>query len=194
MFNKRDQIDTDKPERPNPPATQTTETAPAVAPRGSTSTATIGASVHIKGEVHGEENLIIEGQVSGVVKLKSHTLTIGQSGKVEAEIFAHSVQIDGVVLGDVLASERIIIRKSASIQGNIIAPRISLEDGAKFRGSIDMDTESERFRKAFSQPASISSASKSTKPEKPAIDADKPQSGNEIKAAPKVNGKVGDAA
>lgn len=191
MFNKRDQIDTGKPESPSPANTRPAESAPAATQRNSGNTATIGASVHINGEVQGEENLIIEGQVSGVVKLKSHTLTIGQNGKVEAEVFAHSVLIDGVVLGDVLASERISIRKSARVQGNIIAPRISLEDGAKFRGSIDMDTESERFRKAFNQPANIQSGNAGhSKAEKNAPDTNKPSSGSEIKAA----SKVGDAA
>lgn len=189
MFNKRDQIDAEKTESPSPASSRPAEPAPAATPRSSGNTATIGASVHINGEVQGEENLIIEGQVNGVVKLKSHTLTIGQNGKVEAEIFAHSVLIDGVVLGDVLASERITIRKSARVQGNIIAPRIGLEDGAKFRGSIDMDTESERFRKAFNQPANIGSASAGgPKADKAASDAGKSSSGSEIKAAPKVGG------
>ena len=181
MFNKRDQAENETSqtaEHPKPAA------SPAAAPaRTSGNTATIGASIQINGEVHGEENLIIEGQINGTVNLKSHTLTIGNNGKVEAEVFAHSVIIDGVVLGDVLAAEQISIRQSARVQGNLIAPRISLEDGAKFRGSIDMDTESERFRKTFAQPTKINPVSKPAKTE--AV-PDKPK--DDKSAADKVSG------
>lgn len=187
MFNKREE------DARNEARTATASSSPAARnAAGSGATATIGASVHIKGEVQGEENLIIEGHVNGVIKLKSHTLTIGKNGQVEAEIYAHNVRIEGQVTGDVLASEQISITQTAQVQGNVLAPRISLEDGAKFRGSIDMDTESERFRKTFNKPASIAAASASAKQSKqPAPDNPQKDLNVDLKTSPD---KVGGAA
>jgi len=138
------------------PADETARTAAHAAPSrtstgGSVSgaTATIGPSIRINGDLAGEEDLVVEGRLTGTVELKSHTLTIGPQGQVEARVYAHTILVEGTVNGDLYASERISIRKSARIEGNIYAPRISLEDGARFRGSIDMDSDNEAFRKAF---------------------------------------------
>jgi len=90
--------------------------------------------------------------------LKNNTLTVGTQGTLDAEVFAHTILVEGTVNGDLYASENISIRKSARIRGNILAPRISLEDGAKFRGSIDMDADSEAFRKAFGGKPSAASS------------------------------------
>lgn len=117
------------------------------------SAATIGPSIRINGDLAGEEDLTVEGRITGTVELKSNTLTIGSHGHVEARVYAHTILVEGTVNGDLYASERISIRQSARIEGNIYAPRISLEDGARFRGSIDMDTDNEAFRKAFSSPS-----------------------------------------
>ena len=137
-------------------ASETTRThAQAAAPKPSSgrsnsgSTATIGPSIRINGDLAGEEDLVVEGRLTGTVELKSHTLTIGPQGQVEARVYAHTILVEGTVNGDLYASERISIRQSARIEGNIYAPRISLEDGARFRGSIDMDSDNESFRKAF---------------------------------------------
>ncbi len=179
MFNKRDQIEQDQ-DPSNAPASPPQPSQPAGRSSSQGPTATIGASVHIKGEVQGEENLVIEGHVDGVVNLKSHTLTIGNNGKVKAEIFAHVVQINGEVNGDVVASEQINISQSARVEGNLLAPRISLQDGARFRGSIDMDTESEKFRNTFNHPANINKASANNKPGKSDVDS-KPASSTDVK-------------
>lgn len=147
MFNKREQHE-DMPS--TTPRADTAGAAPrkeAGDSRGSA--AVIGPSIEIDGQLKGEEDLVVEGRIKGTVTLKQHTLTVGSQGTLDAEVFAHSILVDGTVNGDLYASERISIRKSARIQGNILSPRISLEDGAKFRGSIDMDPESEAFRKAF---------------------------------------------
>ena len=106
--------------------------------------AVVGPSIHIEGTLRGEEDLIIEGRVKGTVQLQGHKLTIGNKGQVEAELHAQSIYVDGTVQGDLHGTELVSVRKSARIHGNITAPRVNLEDGAKFKGAIDMDVESPR--------------------------------------------------
>jgi cytoskeletal protein CcmA (bactofilin family) len=101
--------------------------------------AMIGKTIRIKGDVTGEENLVIEGQVDGTVHLKNNDLTVGQSGRVNANLTANVVRIDGEVKGDIVGVEKVVITKTGRVQGNIVGPRVTLEDGAKFKGSIDMD-------------------------------------------------------
>jgi cytoskeletal protein CcmA (bactofilin family) len=101
----------------------------------------IGPSIHINGDVRGEEDLIIEGEVHGTVKLVNNSLTVGREGKVKADVHANSIYVDGHVEGDLYGSERVSVRSSAQVRGNITSPRVSLEEGARFRGSIDMDPE-----------------------------------------------------
>lgn len=101
--------------------------------------AMIGKTITIKGDVTGEENLVIEGRVEGTVHLKANDLTVGQSGRVNANINASVVRIDGEVTGDISGVEKVVVTKTGRVQGNIVAPRVTLEDGAKFKGSIDMD-------------------------------------------------------
>ena len=98
--------------------------------------------------MRGEEDLLIEGEVSGTVNLKNNSLTIGPQGKVRADVYAHSIYVDGYLEGDLFGSERVNVRKSATVKGNITSPRVSLEDGAKFKGAIEMDPQAgaERHR------------------------------------------------
>ncbi len=98
----------------------------------------IGTTIKIKGEVTGDENLLVEGNVEGSINLSEFDLTIGQSGNVTAEVRAKTVKVDGQVTGDIHASQNVLVTKSARMVGNIKAPRVSLEDGADFKGSIDM--------------------------------------------------------
>ncbi|MBH81267.1 MAG: hypothetical protein CMQ49_12245 [Gammaproteobacteria bacterium] len=99
----------------------------------------IGPTIRIKGDISGEENLAIEGKVEGTVTLPGHELSVGQSGEVRADVHANVVRIDGEVTGDIAGVEKVIISKNGRVKGNIVAPRVTLEDGAKFKGSIDMD-------------------------------------------------------
>jgi cytoskeletal protein CcmA (bactofilin family) len=103
--------------------------------------AVIGPSIHIDGDLRGEEDLLIEGEVNGTVQLKNNSLTIGTQGKVRADVYAHSIHVEGFMEGDLYGSERVNIRKSAQLRGNITSPRVSLEDGARFKGSIEMDPQ-----------------------------------------------------
>lgn len=103
------------------------------------SSAVIGKTVVIKGEVTGDENLIIEGKVEGSINLHAHELAVGKSGEVNADITAKVVRIEGQVEGDIIGNDVVTITRSGNVRGNIVSPRVTLEDGAKFKGSIDMD-------------------------------------------------------
>lgn len=105
----------------------------------SSDVAVIGSSIQINGDLRGDEDLRIEGNVSGTVELKNSILTIGKEGKVKAGVYAKAIAVDGETKGDLYATERVSIHVNARVQGNIIAPRVSIEDGAHFKGSIEMD-------------------------------------------------------
>ena len=98
----------------------------------------IGKSVVIKGELNGSEDLTIEGHVEGTIQLKDNVLTIGPNGRIKAQVFAKSVIVLGEVTGNVTASDKVDIRDNGSVDGDIIAPRVAIAEGAHFRGSVDM--------------------------------------------------------
>jgi cytoskeletal protein CcmA (bactofilin family) len=108
----------------------------------------IGKSVVIKGELNGSEDLTIEGHVEGKIELKEHALTIGPNGKIKAEIFAKVVVVLGDVHGNIMASEKVDIRDNGSVDGDIVAPRVAIAEGAHFRGSVDMQKKAEPSRPA----------------------------------------------
>ena len=98
----------------------------------------IGKSVVIKGELNGSEDLTIEGQVEGKIELRQSVLTIGAHGKIKAAVLAKAVIVQGEVHGNISASERVEIRDTGSVDGDLSSPRIAIAEGAHFRGSIDM--------------------------------------------------------
>jgi cytoskeletal protein CcmA (bactofilin family) len=106
-------------------------------PRAAAPTATIGAAMHIKGEIRSGEELLVDGDVEGSMESQS-LLTVGPSGKVKANIRAREVIIFGSVRGDVEVSEKIAIRGQGSLIGNIKSAGIVIDDGAYFKGSIDI--------------------------------------------------------
>ena len=120
----------------------------------STGLATIGPSIYIKGDLTGEEDLVIQGRVEGTINLKQNNLTIGQEGDINANIYALTVTVEGTLKGDIYGEEKVVIKKSGNVNGNVTAPRVSLEDGARFKGSMDMD-----YRKAESGAARNDTAS-----------------------------------
>ncbi len=113
---------------------------PARSGRGGT--AVIGRSIKIDGTLSGDEDLRVEGYVSGTIRLPNHCLTIGKQGRIKADAYTKSMTIEGEVSGDLVSSESVAIRANAKITGNVLAARVSLEEGAHFRGSIDMDPKS----------------------------------------------------
>ncbi|MES1241675.1 MAG: polymer-forming cytoskeletal protein [Acidobacteriota bacterium] len=139
-----------RPAMPAPTATPQPE------PRRSSERATIGPSIIIKGDLSGDEDLIIEGRVEGKVDLKQHNVTVGRSGRVKADIVAKVVTVEGEVDGNVFAQEQAILRQAGAIRGNITAPRVILEDGSRFKGSIDMESPRDR-QEAPSRPQPVES-------------------------------------
>ncbi|HVT61551.1 MAG TPA: polymer-forming cytoskeletal protein [Thermoanaerobaculia bacterium] len=117
--------------------------------------ATVGPSIFIKGDLSGEEDLVIEGRVEGKVDLKQHNVTIGKNGRVRADVFGRTVIVEGEVDGNLFAQEQAILRQSGAVRGNITAPRVMLEDGSRFRGSIDMESK-ETPKPAAAVPATAS--------------------------------------
>jgi len=103
----------------------------------------IGKSVVIKGELNGSEDLTIEGHVEGTIQLRDHVLTIGPNGRIKAQVFAKSVIVLGEVTGNVTASDKVDIRDNGSVDGDIIAPRVAIAEGAHFRGSVDMQRKAQ---------------------------------------------------
>ena len=110
-------------------------------------TAVIGSTITIKGDITGEENLVIEGKVDGTVTLSNNDVTVGEHGHVSADVKASVVRIDGEVKGDIAGVEKVVISKTGNVNGNIVAPRVTLEDGAKFKGAIDMDPSESKSSK-----------------------------------------------
>lgn len=134
-----------EPERPAsmPSAPALSSSAePAGAPRPVTTTtadqATIGKSLVIKGEVTGSESLYIDGRVEGSINLSGNRVTVGRNGVVAANINAREIVVLGKVRGNLTASDRVDIRSDGSLTGDVIAARISIEDGAYFKGGIDI--------------------------------------------------------
>ena len=113
----------------------TTEKAP---PRN---TARFGSSFRLKGEISGDEDLIIEGRFRGKIDLKNHSLLVEQTGKIKADIRAKNVTIKGSIEGNIYASGKVFISKDGDVKGDIISPKISIMEGAGFKGSVKMKME-----------------------------------------------------
>jgi cytoskeletal protein CcmA (bactofilin family) len=137
-----------EPERPTTtaatpsPISSISASEPAAAPRPVATTtsdqATIGKSLVIKGEVTGSESLYIDGRVEGSINLSGNRVTIGRNGVVAANISAREIVVLGKVRGNLTASDRVDIRSDGSLTGDVVAARISIEDGAFFKGGIDI--------------------------------------------------------
>ncbi len=134
----------------------------AMRPMGATAdraTARLGPSLHVKGEISGSEDLLIEGSVEGLVQLDERKLTVGATAKVTADIIAREVVVYGTVKGNLRAKDRIEIKKDGSVNGDLTTARIMIEDGAYFKGSIEIDKSGEKesgagaFSRSNSAPA-----------------------------------------
>jgi cytoskeletal protein CcmA (bactofilin family) len=103
------------------------------------STARLGASLHVKGEISGNEDLHVDGSVEGLIQLEDRKLTVGASAKLTADVVAREVVVYGAVKGNLRARDRIEIKKDGSVVGDLTTARIMIEDGAYFKGSIEID-------------------------------------------------------
>ena len=156
---------TPEPARPTPPSSAPTTFEPGTArpatggaaaaavPTGEQ--ATIGKSLIIKGEVSGSESLYIDGKVEGAINLPGNRVTVGRNGQVAANIIAREVVVLGKVRGNVQASDRVDIRSEGSLTGDVAAARISIEDGAYFKGGIDIRKPGDTKGGAPAEPAIV---------------------------------------
>ena len=99
----------------------------------------IGSSIRVHGELTGDEDLLVHGRMEGTVTLKNHLMTVGKDGHVNATVEANTIRIEGTVEGDLRGKEQVVVTRTGSVHGNIAAPRVTLEDGCRFKGSIDME-------------------------------------------------------
>ena len=139
-----------KSEEPQRPAPE--PVAPTAGARRDTrgQLATIGPSITLKGDLSGEEDLMIQGRIEGEIRLQKNSVTVGKSGRVRADIYGRSIGVDGEVRGNLYGEHEVVIRASGRVQGNIVSPRVILENGSKFKGSVDM----EPARKSAEAPSS----------------------------------------
>ena len=104
-------------------------------------TARFSSSFRLKGEISGDEDLIIEGRFRGKIDLKNHSLLVEKTGKIKADIRAKNVIIKGSIEGNIYASGKVFISKDGDVKGDITSPKISIMEGAGFKGSIKMEME-----------------------------------------------------
>jgi len=101
--------------------------------------ARLGPGIRVKGEVFGDEDLHVDGKVEGPVSLGGHRLTLGNSGRVTGEVVAREVVVYGAIDGDIRAHDRVEIKKAGSVIGDLTTARILIEEGAYFKGQIEID-------------------------------------------------------
>src|SRR5215475_6781815 len=129
--------------------------------------ARLGSSLHVKGEITGSEDLLIDGSVEGLIQLDERKLTVGATAKVTADIIAREVVAYGSVKGNLRAKDRIEIKKDGSVNGDLTTARIMIEDGAYFKGSIEIDKSEQKesgsnaFARTSSAPAAAAAGPKS---------------------------------
>ena len=136
------QTQTDSPASQGKPSTVTPFGAPSSSRPGSSAvpgSARLGSSLQIKGHITGTEDLQIDGKVDGPISLHGHELTVGPTAQLNSEIHAGEVVVFGKVVGNLHARDRVDVRKDGSVVGDIATARITIEDGAQFKGRIEID-------------------------------------------------------
>lgn len=180
-----------KPEAPSaaaPPRPQTPRANPAErrpAPTGSGQQAFIGPSVTIEGKISGDEDLVIEGTVEGDIAFRKNKVTIGKNGRAHADVHGRSIHVEGTVVGNLYGTEEVILHDSGNVEGNITGPRVSLQNGAQFKGSIDMEP---KRNDGGSKSTSSSSGSSSGSGSSSSSGGSSPKGGSGSSSAPAARG------
>jgi cytoskeletal protein CcmA (bactofilin family) len=123
----------------------------------------IGKSVVIRGELSGSEDLFVDGEVEGSIELRGNSLTIGPNGRVRANVNARDIVVHGKVDGNLRATDRVDLKKSAIVTGDIVTQRIAVEDGAFFKGSVDIQRQDAKV-----ETKSVAAAAAASAPSTPA--------------------------
>jgi cytoskeletal protein CcmA (bactofilin family) len=147
MWNKQSDVPSTSPSSSQQPPWQPAQSAPvSSSPRPSApatrTVSSLGASVEIKGKITGEEDLQIDGKVEGSVVLNGQRLTVGRTGQLNSEVWTRELVVYGRLTGNIHASDRVEIKKDGSVTGDITTARISVEDGAYFKGRIEIERSS----------------------------------------------------
>ena len=141
MFNKRNEpleSSGSADSRREPSALRADPVASPAAPRKS-EPSIVGPSILFQGDMTGDEDLIVQGRIEGSISLKKNLVTVGKDGRVNATVSAQVIRVEGTVEGELRGREQVIVTRTGSVSGNIVAPRVTLEDGCRFKGSIDME-------------------------------------------------------
>jgi len=117
---------------------------PITAARSHSSAAVIGPSIHVRGDVSGDEDVIIHGKLEGTVSFPKNNITVGADGRVKADLKALKITVEGQVSGDLHGGERVTVKHTGRVEGNIVAPRVVLEDGCQFKGSVEMNFDASK--------------------------------------------------
>ena len=135
-----------------PPQTEAAarQSAPSAAPPNAS--AQIGAGIHIRGEISGSGDVVIDGSLEGEINLPNSKVTVGKPCHAKGSIRAAKVLVQGTVEGDIAASELVVLSQTANVEGTIKAPRAELHNGGRFKGSIDMDVSPEPKQAAARPP------------------------------------------
>lgn len=175
--------------------------SPGSKPTSAKERALIGSSIKIEGSLSGGEDLYVDGRVKGKIDLDQHNVTIGTNGRIKADIHGRNIDVMGEAEGNLYGSEQIVLRKSSKVRGDLFAPRVSLEDGADFKGSIDMTSksavETKPPQKDIPKPVIETKPSQKDIP-KPAVETKPPQKENSAAKPPShqlsAQDKTGDKA
>ena len=178
------------PQREEEPMVTRQAPNPSAPPVASTPSkvAMVGEGISITGDVNANSNLKVEGRIEGRSVTSSQDVEVSESGVIKASITAKVVRIAGAVAGDISGSEKVVISKSGRVQGNIVAPRVQLDDGALFRGSIDMNPAepAQAKKQAPAKPATESKPAATTpaaaQGNKPGVSGDKKEPGLTLKS------------
>ena len=147
---------------------------PIPSPQTSAEKTVIGENISIEGSIHGDEHLIIEGSMKGNIEMEKHNFAVGSKGRVEGEINAQSVRVSGQMIGNIRTKGKVEITKEADFMGDIKAKSISVEDGAYFKGSIELDREPHRKAALTGKSTAIATSRPINEPKTPtAVEADK---------------------
>jgi cytoskeletal protein CcmA (bactofilin family) len=141
------------------PAPANQQSAPRPATLGTMEQATIGRSLFVKGEITGSESLYVDGRVEGVINLPDNRVTIGRNGNVTANIMAKEVVVMGKVKGNLNVTDRVDLRGEGSVIGDVAAQRLSIEDGAFIKGSIDLGKAGQKSQQAHANAGSTAAPS-----------------------------------
>lgn len=187
MFDKHKTGKQNPPEVHEPKVSQPAPAMSTPAPVSRAAIAMIGQGISITGDVKADSSLKIEGRIEGRSVQCSDEVEVAESGQVTANIMAKVVKVSGTVSGDIGGTEKVLISRTGRVQGNIIAPRVQLEDGALFRGSIDMNPAESA---AAGKPSAVKPAAGKAAPAASAPSANKP-SAQAGKKEPGLNLKSG---